>query len=51
MNMHLDGEAAAAELAQWKALAEQRRERDRKFADEMEQYARGYGVTVMVGAV
>jgi hypothetical protein len=26
MNMYLDGEGAAAELAHWKALAEQRRE-------------------------
>lgn len=46
MNMYLDGEGAAAELAQWKRLAEQRRDRDRKFGEEMERNARGYDVKV-----
>ena len=49
VNMHLDGEAAAAELARWKALADWRRERDRKFAEEMERDARGYNVKVTLG--
>jgi hypothetical protein len=46
MNMFLDQEAADAEIAWRKALAEQRRERDRRYADEMERNARGYHVTV-----
>jgi hypothetical protein len=49
MNMYLDGEGAAAELAHWKALAEQRRERDRKFVEEMERNARGYDVRAVLG--
>ena len=35
VNMYLDGEAAAAELAHWKALAEERREHDRKSPEAM----------------
>jgi hypothetical protein len=45
-NMFLDHEAAAADLALWKTLAEQRRERDRRYGEEMERNARGYDVTV-----
>ena len=41
-----DGEGAAAELAHWKALAEQRRERARKFGQEMERNACGYDVKI-----
>ena len=48
--MFLDGKGAAAELAHWKALAEQRRELDRKFAEEMERNARGYDVKVTLGS-
>ena len=33
LNMYLDGKGAAAELAHWKALAEQRCERGRNTAD------------------
>jgi hypothetical protein len=50
VNMYLDGQGAAAELAQWKALAERRRERDRKFAGEMERDARGYYVKVTLAS-
>jgi hypothetical protein len=41
MNMFLDHKEAAAEFAHWKAVAEQRRERDRKYAEEMQHNARG----------
>ena len=50
MNMHLDHKGAAAELAHWKALAEQRRERDRNFSQEIERSALGYDVKSL-GAV
>jgi hypothetical protein len=46
MNMYFDHKGAAAELAQWKALAEQRRELDRKYGEEMERYMQGYVVNV-----
>jgi hypothetical protein len=46
MNMRLDREAADAEIARWKALAERRRERGKRYAEEMERNARGYDVTV-----
>ena len=36
MNMYLDSKGAKAELAYWKAVAEQRCERERKFAEEMD---------------
>jgi hypothetical protein len=49
MNMYLDGDGAAAELAHWKAVAEQRRERGRKYADQMERDSRGYDVSVKLG--
>ena len=45
LNMYLDNNGAASELAYWKALAEQRRrEHGRKFAEEMERNARGSGL-------
>ena len=47
MNMYLDGEGAKAELAHWKAVAEQRRERGQKYADEMERNAQGYVLKVV----
>jgi hypothetical protein len=50
VNMYLDGKGAAAELAHWKALAQQRRERDQKFAEEMERNSRGYDVIVTLGS-
>jgi hypothetical protein len=49
VNMYLDSDGAAAELAYWKRLAAQRRERDRKFAEDIERYARGYDVTALGG--
>ena len=49
MNMYLDGDGAAAELAHWKAVAERRRERGRKYADEMEHNSRGYDVNITLG--
>jgi hypothetical protein len=42
--MYFDDKGAASELVYWKALAEQRRERGRKFAEEIERNARGYEV-------
>ena len=42
VNMFHDPKGAAATLAHWKALAEGRRERHRKFAEKMERNARGY---------
>jgi hypothetical protein len=48
-NMWLDDKGAAAELAHWKAQAAERRERDRKFAEEIERNARGYDVKVTLG--
>jgi hypothetical protein len=50
LNMYLNHEGAASELAYWKALAEQRRERGRKFAEEMERNALGYDVKVTLGS-
>jgi hypothetical protein len=49
VHMYLDGDGAAAELAHWKAAAEQRRERGRKYAEEMERNSRGYAVKVILG--
>jgi hypothetical protein len=49
VNMYLDGDGAAAELAHWKAVAEQRRERSRKYADELKRNASGYDVRVVLG--
>jgi len=42
--MYLDREIAKASAARWKALAEQRRERDRRFAEEMNRNALRYDV-------
>jgi hypothetical protein len=44
VNMMFNSEGAAAELARWRAMADERRELDRRFAEQMEQYARGYDV-------
>jgi hypothetical protein len=51
VNMHLDHKGATAILAHWKALAERRRQRDQKFAEEIERYARGYEVKVTLGCL
>lgn len=50
MNMYLDGAGAEAELAHWKALADQRRRRDEEFARQMERNAVGYQVEVTAGS-
>jgi hypothetical protein len=42
LNMYLDRDAADAEIARWKTLAEQRRH----YSEAMERNARGYNVTV-----
>jgi hypothetical protein len=47
LNMLFDRKAADSAIARWKALAEQRRERDKRYGKEMERNARGYDVTVM----
>ena len=44
--MYLDGDGAAAELAYWKAEAERRRERDRRYGEALHRNALGYDVTV-----
>lgn len=50
MNMYLDGAGAKAELARWKALADQRRRGDEKFSRQMERNAVGYQVKVTGGS-
>jgi hypothetical protein len=46
VNMHLNHKAADAEIARWKRLAEERRTRDRSFAEETSRLAFGYNVTM-----
>jgi hypothetical protein len=46
MNMFLDREAADAEVARWKSLAEQRREREKCYAEEIKRNACGYDVKI-----
>jgi hypothetical protein len=46
VNMLFDDEGAAADLVRWKTLAERRRERDRRYGEEMARNARGYHVTL-----
>jgi len=41
--MFLDDEGAKAELAYWKAVAQERREHGRKYAEEMERNALSIG--------
>ena len=50
LNMWLDDRRAAADLACWKAVAEQRRERGRKFSEEMQRNARGYNVQMVLAS-
>jgi hypothetical protein len=50
LNMWLDDRRAAADLAYWKAVAEQRRERGRKFGEEMQRNSRGYNVQIMLAS-
>jgi hypothetical protein len=49
MNMYLDKDAADAEVARWKALAETRRERSQRYADEMARLSVPYRVTIVSG--
>lgn len=49
VNMHFDGDGAAANLARWKTLAGLRRDPARKYADEMARNSRGYDVKVSLG--
>jgi hypothetical protein len=49
LNMYFDGRAATAELARWKALADERRDADQRFAEQMERNARGYDIKVQHG--
>jgi hypothetical protein len=46
LNMYQDAKGVAAELARLKAEAERRRERDRRFAAEMQQNALGFAITI-----
>jgi hypothetical protein len=46
VNMRFDKRAADAEINRWKALAQQRRERDHRFSEDMNANARGYEINV-----
>lgn len=48
INMYLDDKGAKAELAHWKALTEQRRERCRRYAEEMKRNAQGYALKIVL---
>jgi hypothetical protein len=48
--MFFDHKGAAAEIAYWMDLAEQRRGRSRKFAEEMEHDSEGYDIKVTLGS-
>lgn len=47
INMYLDSEAADAEIARWKALALERRERDARYADEIARHSKGYDMKII----
>jgi Methylamine utilization protein MauJ len=44
LNVYLDSETAEADIAHWKFLAEQRRELDRRYAEEMKRLSVAYDV-------
>jgi hypothetical protein len=44
MNMYLDQEAADAEIAHWKRVAEHRRDRDKRYGEEMTRLSVPYDV-------
>ena len=46
VNMYLDREAADAEIAHWKSVAAQRRDRNKRYADEMARLSVLYDVRV-----
>jgi hypothetical protein len=43
MNMYLDHDAADAKIARWKRVAEQRRDRDKRYAEELARWYMPYG--------
>jgi hypothetical protein len=47
VNMYLDHVAADAEIARWKHLATERRERDARYGDQLVHHAGGYDVKVI----
>jgi hypothetical protein len=47
VNMYLDHEAADADIARWKAVAAERRERDARYADEVTRHSQGYDVKIV----
>ncbi len=49
VNMYFDSDGAAAELRYWKRIAEARRQRGRKFGEEMERNSRGYDIKIGLG--
>jgi hypothetical protein len=49
VNLYFDSDGATAELAQRKGIAEARRQRGRKFGEEMERNSRGYDVKIGLG--
>jgi hypothetical protein len=48
VNMRLDHEAVNADIAHWKSLAEQRRQFDRRYAEEMARFHTSYAIRVGV---
>lgn len=49
LNMYFDSDGAAVEIADWKRIAETRRQRERKFGEELERNSRGYDVKIGLG--
>jgi hypothetical protein len=49
MNMLLDQDAADAEIAHWKRLAEHRRDRDKRYGEEMARFSVRYDVRTCAG--
>ena len=47
LNTRMDHKVADAEIARWKALAAERRERDVRYADEVGRHAQGYDVKIV----
>ncbi|MGA7678801.1 MAG: methylamine utilization protein MauJ, partial [Pseudolabrys sp.] len=50
LNMMFDHKSATAGLAEWKSLAETRREHERRFAENMDRDGDGYKVSVAAGS-
>jgi hypothetical protein len=47
LNVRMDHKAADAEIARWRALAVERRERDTRYADEVARHSQGYDVKIV----